>query len=147
MVTDAQVAALRAVLTGETRTFDLMGGASGLDYGEEFAVLIAAAFIAAARRQFGPGWSRSNVIRFVGQLRARDQGEYADVSAGAAEQMLISALEGKPLQRQFDEFAKGYAQAAVLTELVSALDEKQLDALLEDARQEANRWLAGQTRP
>ena len=147
MVTDAQVAALRAALTGETHTFDLMGGASGLDYGEEFAVLIAVAFIAAARRHFGSGWSRSNVIHFVGQLRARDQGEYADVSAGDAEQMLISALEGKPLQRQFDEFAKGYAQAAVLTELVSDLDEEQVDLLLQDARQEADRWLAGQTRP
>jgi hypothetical protein len=51
-------------------------------------------------------------------------------------------LKGKPLQRQFDEFAKGYAQAAVLTELVSDLDEEQLDALLKThVRKPTGGWL------
>jgi hypothetical protein len=146
MVTDAQVSALRAALVGDSGTFDRLGGESGLEYGEEFPVLMAMAFINAARRRFGVGWSRGDVVRFVGQLRARDHGEYSDVSSEASEQMLIGALRGEPFQTQFDEFAKGYALAAVLAELVSGFDAQRLSALLREARQQADQWLAGQTR-
>ncbi len=61
------------------------------------------------------------MIRFVGQLRARNQGEQSDVVTGVAEQMLYSALRGEPMRGQFGEFDKGYAQFALLAELVSDL--------------------------
>lgn len=61
--------------------------------------------------------------------------------------MLYSALRGEPMRGQFGEFDKGYAQFALLAELVSDLDARQIDAFLEEARERADRWLAGQTCP
>jgi hypothetical protein len=142
MVTDRQASALRAAVTGDAATFDLLGGSSGLDYGPEFAVLSAAAFTCAARRRFAAGWSKGDVIRLVGRLRARDHGEYSDVSADVAERMIISALSGKPMDDQHEAADKGYAQATVLTELVRELDTWQLDALLEEARDLAEQRLS-----
>jgi hypothetical protein len=84
----------------------------------------------------------SDLIRFVGQVRARDQGEYADVSASAAEQMLRTALSDEPIDGEFDVVANAYAQAAILAELVSDLDGQHLDTFLGEARVRANRWLA-----
>jgi hypothetical protein len=113
----------------------------------EYTTSIRGKTLAAARRRFPPGWSNADVIRFVGQLRARNQGEQSDVDSGVAEQMLYSALRGEPMGGQFGEFAKGYAQFVLLAELVSDLDARQIDAFLEEARERADRWLAGQTCP
>lgn len=143
MATDVQIAALRAALAGDIHAFETPSGAAGLDQDEDFAVLMAVAFVIAARRRFSPTWSGSDVIRFVGQLRARDHGEYSDIDAEAAEHMLLSALSGNPLRGQFDEFAKGYAQVALLTELTSELDADQLDVLVASAREQADHWLTG----
>lgn len=138
------MAVLRAALSGDDRAVDMLSGISGLGPEQELSILTAMMFINAARRRFAPTWSGSDVIRFVGQVGGRDHGEYSDIDAEAAEQMLISALSDKPLRGQFDEFAKGYAQAALLKELTSELDSDQLDALLEEAREQSNRWLVGQ---
>jgi hypothetical protein len=142
MVTERQAFALRAAVTGHAMTFDLLGGSSGLDYGPEFAVLSAAAFTCAARRRIAAGWSKGDVIRFVGRLRARDHGECSDVSADVAEKMIISALSGKPMHGEHEARDKGYAQAAVLTELVRGFDTRQLDTLIDEARDLAERWLS-----
>lgn len=138
MVSDEQVAALRAGATGNAETFDLLTGSSRFNDGLEFATLIAAAYVCAARWRFATGWSNSDVIRLVGRLRARDQGEQRDINAGIAERMLISALSGEPMHDRRDSVDHGYAQAAVLTELLSDLDTPQLDALLDKARQIAD---------
>jgi hypothetical protein len=145
-VTDAQVTALRAVLTGDGETFDRVGGESGQDYGEEIGILTATAFATAARYQFPSQWSMPDLIRFVGRVRARDQGEYADISASAAEQMLRAALSDEPMHGEFDEVAYAYAQAVLLAELVSDLDAQQLDAFLAEARVQADRHLAAHAR-
>jgi hypothetical protein len=146
MITDSQITALRAALAGDADTLDRLGSGYGWEYGGEFAALAAKAFVAAAQRRFPPGWSTADVIRFVGRLRARNQGEQADVDAGAAEQMLLSAITGKPMRGEFSDLDKGYAQFALLAELVSDLDEGALHALLEDARDQADQWLAKATR-
>jgi hypothetical protein len=142
MVTDSQTTALRAAVTGDTATFDLLGGSSGQDYGPEFAALSAAAFICATRRRFAAGWSKSDVIRFVGRLRARNHGECSDVSADAAEKMIISALSGEPMHGEHEAADQGYAQAAILTGLAADLDTCELDALLDEARRMADQWLS-----
>jgi hypothetical protein len=132
---------LRAALTGDVTTFDLLGSASALDQGHEFAVLSAAAFTCAAQRRFSTDWSKSAVIRFVGRLRARDQGDLSDVNADIAEKLLLGALGGEPLRNACDSGDQGYAQAAVLTELVADLDTGRLDSLLCEAREVAEWWL------
>jgi hypothetical protein len=141
MVSDEQVSALHAALTGDATTFDQLIGASALDHGQGFAVLISAAFICAAQRRFTACWSKSAVIRFVGQLRARDQGDLSDVNADVAEKLLIRALGGEPLRDIRDSGDQGYAQAAVLAELVADLDMRRLGSLLCEAREVAEWWL------
>lgn len=144
MVTDIHVALLRAVLSDDARVLELLSDEAVLDSEPDLPILMAMTFINATRRKFAPTWSGSDVIRFVGQIRGRDHGEYSDIDAEAAERMLISALRDQPVQGRFDEFAKGYAQVALLKELTSGLPGDQLDALLQNAREQANGWLAGQ---
>jgi hypothetical protein len=146
-VTDDQVSALRAVVTGDAAALDRLGGESRHNYGEEFPVLMAVAFIAAARRHFSVSWSSSDLIKFVGRLRARDDGEYADIDASAAEQLLFAALRDVPMRREFDEIAKAYAQFTILAELVSELDHEQLETFLADAREQADLWLLQHVQP
>jgi hypothetical protein len=148
-VADAEVAALRAALSGDSETFDRLADASDRDYGDGFGILMATAFVAAARHRFPGEWSVSDLITFVGRARAHDQGERADINASAAEQMLLTALTNQlvPMRGKFDQIAKGYTQAAILAELVSDLDGQQLDAFLTEARVRANRWLAEHALP
>jgi hypothetical protein len=147
MITDSHLAMLSAVLAGDVDAFDHLERAFDLDRNQELPAFVAHAFVAAARRRFPPGWSNADVIRFVGQLRARNQGEQSEVDSGVAEQMLYSALRGEPMGGHFGEFAKGYAQFVLLAELVSGLDARQIDTFLEEARERADRWLASQTCP
>jgi hypothetical protein len=67
-----------------------------------------------------------------------------DLSATAAEQMLLSTLRGEPMSGQFDDFMKGYAQFALLAELVRGLSEQELNTFLAEAREQADAWLARQ---
>jgi hypothetical protein len=141
-VTPDQFAALQAALAGDEETFERLAAAADFLNGEGFPVLVATAFVTAAQRRFPPGWSRGDIVRFVGHLRAHDGGANADLSAMTAEQMLISVLSGEPIAGEFDENAKGIAQFALLAELVSDLNEHDLSMFLAQAREQADAWLA-----
>jgi hypothetical protein len=141
-VTPAQFAALRAALAGDEESFERLAAAADFLDGEGFPVLVATAFVTAAQRRFPPGWSRGDIVRFVGQLRAHDGGAHEDLSATTAEQMLISVLSGEPMAGEFDENAKGIAQVALLAELVSDLNEHDLSMFLAQSREQADAWLA-----
>jgi hypothetical protein len=145
-VTDEQVAALRAALTGDTDTFDRLGGPSGLDYGDAFPVLMATAFILASRRRFGRGWSTADVIRFVGEVRLGYDAEDGYIDPDAAEQLLLAALRDKSLPAGIGGEARGSAQFALLNSMVSDEypESHHLDALLQEARQMADQWMARQ---
>lgn len=141
-VTPAQAATLRAALVGDDDAFNRLSTDPDVAKGEGFPILAAAAFAAAAQRRFPPGWSGGDVVRFVGHLRARSEGAYENLSATAAEQMLLSILRGEPMDGQFDDFMKGYAQFALLAELVRDLSEQELSTFLAEAREQADTWLA-----
>jgi hypothetical protein len=143
-VTPAQAATLWAALTSDEETFERLAAAEDFLNGGGFPILVAAAFVAAVQRRFPPGWSGGDVVRFVGRLRARNEGAYEDLSATAAEQMLLSVLRGEPMGGQFDDFMKGYAQFALLAELVRDLSEQDLSTFLAGAREQADAWLAQQ---
>jgi hypothetical protein len=142
VISDDQAAVLRAALQGDTSTFDRLESKPHLDDSVEVPALVAHAFVTATRRRFSGRWTDSDVIRLVGQLRARKEGEHADVSAQVAEQMLLSVLHGQPMPCEDDKIAMGYAQFALLAELVTDLDGVELDALLGEARRQADLWLA-----
>ena len=143
-VTPAQVAALRAALSGDEDAFNRLSSDPDVADSEGLPVLTAAAFVAAVQRRFPPGWSGGDVVRFVGLLRARNEGAYADLSATAAEQMILSILRGEPMSGQFDDLMKGYAEFALLAELVRNLSEQELSTFLAGAREQADAWLAQQ---
>jgi hypothetical protein len=139
MVTDVQVRALRAALTGDVDMFDQLVDVED----PAFAVVMAHAFVVAAQMRFPTGLSTAQAVRLVGRLRSRDGGQHADVDATIAEHLLLSAIRGEVVSRKLDEGAKGYVQFALLMELVSGPSEGdgQIDAVLGAARREANHWL------
>jgi len=143
-IAPVQVAALRAALAGDEGDFERLSAGPGVADGQEFPILVATAFAAAVQRRFPPGWSGGDVVRFVGRLRARNEGALKDLSATAAEQMILSVLRGEPMGGQFDDVMKGYAQSALLAELVRDLSEQELSTFLTEAREQADAWLAQQ---
>jgi hypothetical protein len=140
-ITPAHVAALQAMLTGDWDTFDRLVAAADFLEGEGYSILVLHAFHAAAQRRFPPGWSRGDLVRFVGHLRASDEWLAEALSATAAEQMLLRALTGEPMTREFDETAKGIAQVSLLAALVSDLDEESLGNFLAEVHERADAWL------
>jgi hypothetical protein len=138
-VTPAQVAALRAALDGDEEAFTRLNSDPEVTSGQGLPVLMTTAFVTAARRRFPPGWSGGDVVRFIGRLRARDQGAGENLSATVAERVL---LNGQPAGDQFDEFSKSLAQFVVLAELVRDLSGQELSTFLAEAREEADAWLA-----
>jgi hypothetical protein len=144
-VTPAQVAALRAALDGDEEAFIRLNADPEVATGQGLPVLMSIAFIKAARRHFPPGWSGGDVVRLVGRLRARNQGAGENLSATAAEQVLLSALNGKPAGGQVDELTKSLAQFVLLAELVRDLSEKELSIFLAEAREQADAWLVQNT--
>jgi hypothetical protein len=140
-VTPYQFAALQAALAADQESFDRLSADPDFLDGGGFLILMAAAFVAATQRRFPPGWSGGDVVRFVARLRARDRGAHEDLSATAAEQMLLSVLRGEPASDQSDDFMKGYVQVTLLAELVRDLSEQELTAVLDQAREQADAWL------
>jgi len=144
IVTDKQVAVLRAALVGDDETFERLGGESDQDYGDAFGVLMATAFVLAARRRFPGDWSSADVIRLVGQVRAGYDDQDDSVDPGAAEHLLLAALRDTPMPAGIDEETKAHAQFTLLSNMVGDEDpdSHKLDALLAEARQMADQWIA-----
>jgi hypothetical protein len=110
MITDQQVAGLRALVTGDMETFSRLGWTSGDGYGERLPVLMATAFVRAAQQSF-PATGRSPTWSGSSARSARGDSEYADLNASAPENMLLAALRDKPMRGEFGDFAKAYAQS------------------------------------
>lgn len=141
-VTTAQTAALRAALDGNEEAFSCLNSDPEVANGQGLPVLMTTAFVAAVQRRFLPGWSDGDVVRFVGHLRARNGGAGENLSATAAEQILLRVLRGKPMGSQFDEFTTSFVQFALLAELVNDLSEQEISTFLAEAREQADAWLA-----
>lgn len=147
VVTGQQVAALRASLT-----FDMAQAqewrARLIQSGDlrGFGELVYAAFLLAVRRYFAPVWTRADVVRYVGSVRARGPAD-DDVDPVIAEMLILRALGADPPLRAAEE-AKAEAQAIMLGALISdlGLDAAGLDEFLAEARALADRWLSGPAR-
>ncbi|MCL2395824.1 MAG: hypothetical protein FWC87_14215 [Acidimicrobiaceae bacterium] len=136
-MTDVDVAILRASIDGNADV--VRAAADGLDGAGASAGLVAltrAAFGLAARRQFGPEWSTSDVIGFVAMVRAIPGGQPELLDPLVAEAELRSAL-GEDLPASPDPQARAVTQVVLLAALVGSLrlDDAGIDALIDEARQ------------
>lgn len=146
-VTGEPVATLRAALTfGQAHvqawrthlleTGDLRG----------FSELLYAAFLLAARRRFAPAWTRGDVVRYVGSIRAGAPVD-DDIDPVTAEALILRALgTDQPLHAGLE--AKVAVQTILLGALIAdlGLDAGGLEELLVQARSLADRWLSGAVR-
>jgi hypothetical protein len=110
---------------------------------EGFGELLYAAFVVAVRRYFAPEWSRGDVVRYVGSVRARGPAD-DDIDPVTAEKLILRALGADELLEAGEE-AKVEVQTLLLGILVIdlGLDVAGLDGFLAEARELADRWLSG----
>ena len=143
VVTDDQVAALHAYLTArddaeaddaEVR-FLALAKTNQLD---EIGALVYCTFAAAARRRFSTRWTSADLVRFVADVRASSPRAATMISASAAENQLQGAL-GKELTWRPDEENRARVQLLLLTALAADLTDDELDSVLSDGRDLAER--------
>lgn len=141
-VTTAQVNALHALLTSDAETFSDLVTEADLDHDYNFPVLMAAAFTTAVKQHFAGNWSVSDVIRFIGELRANHHATHTDINPSAAEEMVLTVLRGHPTGSEHDDEVRGHAQAAVLADIADGLGTYELSALITESQNLANQWLS-----
>lgn len=108
--------------------------------------LLYAAFLLAARRRFAPAWTRGDVVRYVGSIRAGAPVD-DDIDPVTAEALILRALgTDQPLHAGLE--AKVAVQTILLGALIAdlRLDSGGLEELLVQARSLADRWLSGAVR-
>jgi hypothetical protein len=149
-VTDQYVAALRAMLTGDGEYDQLsaeLQARDGARSGDVISALTGIALFTAARRRFPDGWTNADVVRLVGQVRARFADETGDIDPRTAEGTLRGALGDAAAAENLDKGAMAVAVPALLSVL---LDQQgisgaaAIEAFLADVRPLADAWLARQ---
>jgi hypothetical protein len=142
-VTEQQLAAVRALILGDSSDFIRVGGQlTDADmYGYE--LLLQASLSVAARRRFSSGYSDGDLIRYVARIRAGtgNRAEDMDLDPLATETTLRHAL-AQPVPYIHDPVTRLRSSMALLTVLVSdlGLEESGVDHLLGAARPLAERW-------
>lgn len=142
MISDQQVAVLRALLSGDDGHRAALADLSR-DDNAGYSALLAGAFVVAVDRRFTTGTARSEVIGFVANVRSRS-GEAADiVDPGTAEAMIIGVVNPDV----FPDVDAGVllAHQNVLAAALVAderLDAAGLDAFLAEARSAGERLVA-----
>jgi hypothetical protein len=143
-VTDKQLAALRAQLTGRLdehkrllALFDWSVDGAG------YTALLDAAFSGAVDRRFDGQTSTEDIIAYVADVRARTDRAGEVVDPDAAER-LIGAVLGRSNVEDLDPRTAITAKQYLLVALVAdaGYDEAGLDQFLLDASNLADRWLA-----
>ena len=144
VVSDEQVAAMRAMLSGDFdehwRLAARLDQTTGWD---EYATLLAAAFLEAVDRRFGKGYTPAEIIRFVADARASFDQSGDELDPRAAER-LVRAVLGDGDVDDLDDQIRARAQTVLLSALITDehLDEAGLDQFMNDARKLADRSLA-----
>jgi hypothetical protein len=144
-VTSLEMAMVRAALRGQEeeaqRLFQEQLAATGEANG--IAVLVHAAFLVAARRKFAPRYTRAQVIRYVAQVRAALSERPGLLDPLAAEDELFAALGGQ-VTGTHDIGTVALARLFLLMALIASLnlDDQEVGALLDQARELADRMLA-----
>lgn len=138
-IVDEHVAVLRAQLTGQRdEHLRLAKQLSPEEANEEYAALVAAAFIRAVERRFikdEKAADVSEIIDFVSQLRAKSDEMPDVINPQLAESMILYLLKKGPIA-DADADTKFGHQIVMLATLVGEeqLSSTELDAFLTDAR-------------
>jgi AcrR family transcriptional regulator len=150
-VPDEYVAALRAYLTGDPGYDELsqrLADRDGNEGGNVYAALLGMTFLIAARRRFRTHTS-ADVIRFVARTRAAAGANGAAIDPGIAERTLRAALDQPSAATGIEDRIRAAAVMMLLPALLNqqATRSGELDTLLAEARELADRALAAQDHP
>jgi hypothetical protein len=144
-VTDEQVATLRAQLAGNSDEYkrrweQLDKGSAKVGY----TALVAAGFFEAVDRRFAKNSviaGRSDVVGYVGDVRARSERVANELDPHAAERLMLHALGEGSIADLDDETVAGtqmLIRAALVTD--EELDDAELDAFMAEVREVAEEW-------
>ncbi|GAB3429372.1 hypothetical protein [Flindersiella endophytica] len=93
MVSEVHVAAVRALLARDLEAHaSLLRQIDREDAADAYGLFFKATFQQAAWRKFGPRATRADIIRFVGDVRARQPSNAEDLDARIAERLLWGVL-------------------------------------------------------
>jgi hypothetical protein len=144
-VSDAQVAALRAFLVRNLDATVHLTAQLGNDGMRGYLYLAEAALSVTARRRFSPQFTSADLVRYVASVRVSrtvDGTEY-DLDPVSAENVLRYFLgevdASLPNSEERLRTVVALLDALAASELSSELE---IDALLWEAREVANRWMA-----
>jgi hypothetical protein len=149
-ITGEYVAELRSCLTGEGDYIRLMESLQARDGVERSALAFFAltwmSLQCAARRRFPDGYTDADVVRLVGQARAKLGGEGYEIDPLAAEAALRAALGNTAATAHTEEPKVGIALFPVLFELLEqdGITADRMDDFLADVLPLAEAWLARQ---
>jgi hypothetical protein len=93
VVTDEQVAALRAFLVDDQKEFDRL--AKRLDRTSAwfgYSALLSSTFFEAVTRRFAPTWTAADIVRFVATVRAQYIEDPDELDPQHAERLIRTAL-------------------------------------------------------
>jgi hypothetical protein len=142
LVTDYQIAALRAYLTG---VFDDDGQLQQqlIQSGEVDGLgkLVYATFVTAVRQRFSPTYMRADIISFVASARAL-LSERSDMIDPRTGENLIRRALGEAVSDESDQQAASRTQLTLLVALIKReqFGDSELDDFLIQVRILANRW-------
>ena|SRR5215831_6533763 len=142
-VTDGQVAALRALLKDDIEQHKLLYAQLDRSAGKTgYMALVAGAFCEAVERRFSKD-DRAEVIRFVGDVRARSERLAREIDAQAAER-IVRAVFGDGSIADLDGGTIAGTELLLLGAIVAdeQLDDARLDAFLASARKLADQLMA-----
>jgi hypothetical protein len=150
-VTDEYVAALRACLTGDEGAYEhlsaeLQARDGGERSGNLYSALTGMALFMAARRRFPDGCTNAEVVRLVGQARARFADTDGEIDPRVGESVLLNAAGNAAAAENLDKTAMAIAVPALLVVLLEQGDISgdRLDVFLNEARLIAETWLVRQ---
>jgi hypothetical protein len=139
VVTDEQIAALRAYLINDEAEFGRQADhLERTDAWVGYSALFGSAFFDAVNRRFSPTWTVAEIIRFVASVRAQYIEDPEQLDPRDAERLIRTALGDGSVDDLDDEVRA--AQMILLPALIreEQLDRVALEDILAQARRRAN---------
>ena len=142
-VTNDQAATLRAYLSGNFEEHDrLHGQLDPVAARTGYSALISAGFVLAVERRFAKNGTDADVVKFVGNLRARSESLGKDIDPLVAERLIRAVYTDEQIE-DLDSETRLTTQFLLLTALVvdEGLDSIALDKFISQARGLADEWI------
>ena len=142
-VTSDQLKAMRLLLVGDIGGYERIQEESSHATASSNGALISATFFTAAERRFTENSSRTDVVEFVGNLRARSDSLAADLDPRVAERLLLATFTDEEID-DIEPEVQGRNCFLLLGGLAAeaGYSDSELDEILAASRDLANEWLA-----